>query len=350
MFVQLMKLKKKKKNKLKENMKTLEDLSLNLKETINELKIIFEKIENNKEELKIKIQKIFTKIRNQINDREDELLLDVDKKFKELYFNDDILKESEKLPDIIQASLERGKLINSNKDMILNSIINGCINIEKNINEINTINSSIQKFKSIQNKIEFIQNETETKFLLERINHFGEVYDNPLSQIINKDDFKKINEWIGGEHKFIIKYSAKKDGCNTDIFHEKCDCIGECIIICKINEGDIIGGYISTNIMKKDEFLYDDKAFLFNLSQNIIKKNKKNFNKAIKNFNDSSKFIKFGSDCNVFLLSGNCLNDKNSMVDTCSCQTNFSCENSNLLNKGSSQYFKVDDFEVFQLN
>ena len=112
-----------KKNKLKENMKTLEDLSLNLKESINELKIIFEKIENNKEELKIKIQKIFTKIRNQINDREDELLLDVDKKFKELYFNDDIHKESEKLPDIIQASLERGKLINSNKDMILNSII-----------------------------------------------------------------------------------------------------------------------------------------------------------------------------------------------------------------------------------
>ena len=102
--------------------------------------------------------------------------------------------------------------------------------------------------------------------------------------------------------------------------------------------------------MKKDEFLYDDKAFLFNLSQNIIKKNKKNFDKAIKNFNDSSQFIKFGSDCNVFLLSGNCLNDKKSMVDTCSCQTNFSCENSNLLNKGSSQYFKVDDFEIFQLN
>ena len=102
--------------------------------------------------------------------------------------------------------------------------------------------------------------------------------------------------------------------------------------------------------MKKDEFLYDGKAFLFNLTQNIIKKNKKNFDKAIKNFDDSSKFIKFGSDCNVFLLSGNCLNDKESMVDTCSCQTNFSCESANLLNKKGSQKFKLDNFEVFQLN
>ena len=162
-----------KKSKLNENIKTLENLSFNLKESINELKIIFEKIENNKEELKIKIQNIFTKLRNQINDREDELLLEVDKKFKDLYFNDNILKESEKLPDIIQISLEKGKLINNNKDRILNSIINDCINIENNINEIKTINASIHKFKSIPNKIEFIQNETEIKFLFGRIKNYG---------------------------------------------------------------------------------------------------------------------------------------------------------------------------------
>ena len=52
----------------------------------------------------------------------------------------------------------------------------------------------------------------------------------------------------------------------------------------------------------------------------------------------------------MFLLSGNCLNDKESMVDTCSCSTNFECESANLLNKKGSQKFKVDDFEVFQLN
>ena len=47
-------------------------------------------VNENKEELKEKIQKLFTKLRNVINDREDELLLEVDKKFNELYFNEDI--------------------------------------------------------------------------------------------------------------------------------------------------------------------------------------------------------------------------------------------------------------------
>ena len=34
----------------------------------------------NKEELKIKIEKLFTEIRTQLNNREDELLLEIDKK------------------------------------------------------------------------------------------------------------------------------------------------------------------------------------------------------------------------------------------------------------------------------
>ena len=49
-----------KKSKLNENIKYLEGLSINLKESINELKLIFEKVEKNKEEVKIDIQKFFT--------------------------------------------------------------------------------------------------------------------------------------------------------------------------------------------------------------------------------------------------------------------------------------------------
>jgi len=103
-----------KKNKLKENIKTLEDLSLNLQQSINELKIIFEKVEKNKEELKMNIQKIFTNIRNTLNEREDELLLDVDKLYNELFINENIMKESEKLPNKIKISLEKGKEIDNN--------------------------------------------------------------------------------------------------------------------------------------------------------------------------------------------------------------------------------------------
>ena len=70
-----------KKNKLKENINCLEDLSITFENSINEIKKIFEKINEDKEALKMNIQKIFTKLRNEINNREDQLLIEVDKKY-----------------------------------------------------------------------------------------------------------------------------------------------------------------------------------------------------------------------------------------------------------------------------
>ena len=103
--------------------------------------------------------------------------------------------------------------------------------------------------------------------------------------------------------------------------------------------------------LKKNEFLDDDNAFIFNLSKNIIKKNKKSSKNAIKNFSDSSYFIRFGSDCEILTLSGNCLNDRNSQARYCYCSgSNYDCDTYNLFNKEySKDYFKVENFEVFQV-
>ena len=56
----------------------MEDLSKKLEQSINELKSLFKTINESKEELKLKIQKIFTKKRNRLNEREGYLLLEVD--------------------------------------------------------------------------------------------------------------------------------------------------------------------------------------------------------------------------------------------------------------------------------
>ena len=103
-----------------------------------------------KEKLKSNIQNIFTKIRTALNEREDELLLEVNKKFDEKFGNEDIIKEGEKLPNKIKLSLEKGKLIDNewNDDNKLSSIINSCINIEDNIKNINIINNNIKKCKN----------------------------------------------------------------------------------------------------------------------------------------------------------------------------------------------------------
>ena len=54
---------------------------------MEELKSIFEEINKNKEELKIKVQTIFTKIRNVLNEKEDKLIYDIDEQYNNIYFN-----------------------------------------------------------------------------------------------------------------------------------------------------------------------------------------------------------------------------------------------------------------------
>ena len=80
-----------------------------------------------------------------------------------------------------------------------------------------------------------------------------------------------------------------------------------------------------------------------------MKKNKKSYKNAIKNFNDTSNFIRFENSCNVFILSGNCINDNESYITTCSCEANFDCDSLNLFNKNNDMNFKVKNFEIFEL-
>ena len=108
-------------NKLEENIEKLQKLSSSFEESINKLKEIYKKINDDKEELKNKIQKLFTWLRNELNNREDELLLKVDNAFDKVYFKEEIIKESEKLYNKIKISFEKNNnmLKNEFKEKIL---------------------------------------------------------------------------------------------------------------------------------------------------------------------------------------------------------------------------------------
>ena len=224
-----------KKQNLKNNIKILENLSDSLQSSIDELKIIVEKISKNKEELKINIQKAFTKIRNTINDREDELLLEVDNKFEKLYFNEEILTETEKMPNKIKISLDKGKLIDKEWDdqNKIKSLINDCINIENEIKNINQINEKIKECKSINTEIKFKSNNYIN--IIELIKNFGNINNekekNQNNININVLDFnlenikylKKITDSFGCFHNFIYDcvcfFISKKEEyvlCYTD--------------------------------------------------------------------------------------------------------------------------------------
>ena len=76
----------------------LKDLENKFGESIKELKEMFQKIEKDKENIKLEVQKIFTKIRTVINEREDEILLEIDNVFNDKFISEEIIKKGEKLP------------------------------------------------------------------------------------------------------------------------------------------------------------------------------------------------------------------------------------------------------------
>ena len=167
-------------NNLKNNIKYLEDISLIINDSMEELKKFIISIDENKEELKMKVSKIFTKLRSAINEREDQLLLEIDDKFNEIISDEKIIKQSEKTANKIKEFLEEGKKIENelkNKnDKKLNKIINDCINIETNIQEIKVVQQNIEKCNSKDINIYFSpDDEKEINKIINNMKKFGEI-------------------------------------------------------------------------------------------------------------------------------------------------------------------------------
>ena len=249
-------IKEEKKAKLRENIKQLQDLSNNMNESINKIKKLYEIINKKKEDLKIKVQGIFTKIRNILNKREDEILIEIDKKYDNKYFKDDLIKEIEKLPNKIKMSLEKGKAMGEEweNDNKLNAIINDSINIENNINNITLINDSIKKCFNINNSdINFFPDEEkEINSILEKIKKFGKLYANEdifnESKIIdnNIEYVLSLNNWINPNKEKIraeLLYRLSENGIEFSNFHKLCDNKEPTLTLFHVSDGNKVGIY-----------------------------------------------------------------------------------------------------------
>ena len=167
---------------LKENILNIEKLSNEFDKLINEMKNIFEQINKNKEELKLNIQKIFTRIRNAVNEREDEILSKVDQLFDNIYMKENEINEIDKYPNKVKGLLKQGKSEiekwKSNKNNSLGSFINNCINIEKSLLSINNTEQNLLKCKNgLSSVIKFNPSEeNELKEFISELASFGQVY------------------------------------------------------------------------------------------------------------------------------------------------------------------------------
>ena len=350
-------IKDEKKNKIKENIKYLKELSNKLQNSINNLKLFVEKINENKEELKLKIQKIFTQIRNALNNREDELLLEVDKTFDNIYFKEEIIKVGENLPNKIKASVEESELLdkeyNENK---LSLFINNCLNIENNIKKINNIEESIKKYNdSVNIKLRFYpEHEKNINEFLDVIKNFGKINKNDLSNSsklnndLNKED--AIINWIKQKinkdlNKFELIFRMSENGSKAQDFHKFCDSKGPTLTLIKTTKNKLFGGFTPLNWDSKEKDLEDEsnQTFIFSLDlmkkYDIIKIN----DPAIRN--SSSRGPYFGN-CDF------CLNENMKEGYTyANSDCNFLSNNDLELTGGKGEYesFEVKEFEVYKV-
>ena len=275
-------IKEEKKNALKENIKYLEDVSKNLDNQIKELKNIFEKINVYKEDLKLKVQNFFTKIRNALNEREDKLLLEIDNKYNDIFCNEDIIKECDKLPKKIKKSLDKGKLIDNdwNDNLILSSMINDCINIEKMIKNINIINEKIKKCNSnIEQKLEFEPNEEQIDNLMRTIKTFKILNDNKFDSLILKSevDENKFKLLIQSQLKINepkLLFRASRDQLNYLNVVNKINNKSNLIFLYFTGKKRIFGAFIKTKLddIQDKKYYKDENAFVFSLDNNKIYK------------------------------------------------------------------------------
>ena len=295
-------IKEEKKNKLNENLKNLEEYSKNIEGSIKELKNIFEKMNENKEEIKLKISNIFTKIRNAINEREEQLLKEVDIIYDNEYFKEDIIKKAEKIPNKIINLMKKGnKIINNgwDDDNSLFAKINDCIIIENNLKNIIEINKNIEEYNSKKINISFIPENEENIEIIKNIKKFGK---------INSFQF-----WISQEgHKFVCNHPIP---CHTIFIIDKSG---------SMSRNDI--SPIIPSIYSNDDFKNRMGKLIENMDNYINKRihdNNLNDVFSLITFSDEAKII-FNNNRINFGENFNFINECMKRIGKCKGETVFS--------------------------
>ena len=347
-------IKDEKKNQLKENIKKLEEFSNNIQESINKIKLLYEKMNINKEQLKLKIQKIFTRIRNTVNDREDELLLEIDKKYDNIYFNEQLIKDSDKLENKIKLSLEKGKMIDKewNNQNKLNILINDCINIENIVKNINIINENINKFNKLSNfNIKFVpEEENQINQTLEIIKNFGCLSYNNIfynSKILNNniEYINSIKNWINFNEntKAELLYRLSDNGEAFSDFHNYCDNKGPNLILFHINDGNKVGIYTTLSWDKNTGNKNDKETFLFNLNKN------KKYRKINENKSSIYCYSTHGPYAMDFGCGSSCGTMKKIVHHSYSINNYFENASEILPSNKKAKYYDLLEIEIFKI-
>ena len=162
----------------------------------------------------MEIQKVFTNLRNALNNREDQILTQVEEVYKKVYFDDSIIKQSEKLNEKVKKCLESVNKLNDIKNE-LNYEIYYYIEFSNELNKINELNQKMIKCNSNNIKITFEFNINELENIIKK---FGNINQNELS------DDEKVNQIYNQlEAEYGISGFVEEEIAKNKIRELKCD-------------------------------------------------------------------------------------------------------------------------------
>ena len=140
--------------------------------------------------------------------------------------------------------------------------------------------------------------------------------------------------------KIKLIFSSTINGDGYDDFHKFCDGKGPTVTIVKGENDHIFGGYVTVPYSSDRQSHYDDKAFLFSLT-NMKKFPIKIKEKAVVHYDNWSPYIGYPNNCDLAIRCG-CLNNNKSYCEPKSYEIN----RVDLIGT-TERNFKVKDYEVF---
>ena len=155
-----------------------------------------------------------------------------------------------------------------------------------------------------------------------------------ICNIISKFKNEKIN--------FKLIYKAKIDGDRAINFHNKVDGKGPLVILVKTSKNNIIGGYTSKVWSSSNEYMEDSDAFLFSITN---KKTYKVLNPKYACLHLENSGPCFGNNLELKIFD-NCFKTENGINYQ---SIAYNIDNKNLIGEKKFSYFKVIDYEVYQI-
>jgi len=253
--------------------------------------------------------------------------------------NKNIEEQNKKIEEQNKKIEEQSKKIDEQNNKI-KELENKIKNLERYNKELkNEIKEALKK--EIINELKF---EKEKEIIKIKANEINPII-NSQSNIINFDSFKQLNNWINPlkSLKFDLLFTASINGDTFKNFHKYCDGKGPTVTVVKGENGYIFGGYVTVPFSSDNKSHYDDKAFLFSLT-NMKKFPIKMKEYAVNHQSVLGPYIGYPDHCDLAIFSG-CLSNKYSYSNPKSYEFN----RVDLIGT-SEKNFGVKDYEVYLVN